>query len=786
MTFRRVFRKPARSALRLLAAAAALALLGGCADMPIVQPPPGEDRPIGDASVVLGPYLTSADGLQPFLRFVSNRRCVAGIQVISNEGGRDRKYVNRQASFSLFHSLAIPELDPAVAKRYQLWLDDRDGGGYAIRGLPRSGQATAIAFSGGGTAGGRLAETGDRLRALEPNAVVFTSPPFPPDQAVAPPDWETQFFGPLGDKVALGPLWFAPGGNLPADLFPENAGEGGYWKRDIGAIRLIGVDARAFSFESSRRAALARLERDLDPTHSKRAWTVLVLSRSAFDARVGDGRILGSLGDRLELGGVDLVIGAGDYYLRTRPFSVGRIGQTRYITLAENPTGPAPGLAPREYVAAVTGQPHVARLWADEGTLEWQLFDLAGNPIDVLTLEARRPALEPTLSMMDVTADAQAALTLQKEILKIVRQAARAVPDPNRQLLLSLYFANPTTRRFNGQLAWNIPPGSGWHIEPAVMPFDLQPGQGAVARFGINPGSNASPPTLTASGVDVGSSSDRLIITREKRYDVHPAPEPVRLDARLRDKTYWKTLPVLSGLETAGGGQPANPTEARVTADQAGLVVAISMAARQVSSGSPKAGDPERDRDGPVLEDESVEIFIDPARRGREYYHFAINPRNVVLDESSRAGTAYNPVWRHQVRFGRVDSVETWDVEMRIPWEALDLAGPPAANSEWGFQLVRRDYSAARAADQKRSKELPPPEISEWARTGGDNTRPGLYGVLRFGDLSAAPATGDGGRAAPAPGVLMRGGGQLPGRLPGFTAPIPAPPVPEPPPPDLR
>ncbi|MCL2001616.1 MAG: hypothetical protein FWG74_09290, partial [Planctomycetes bacterium] len=749
MNFRRLSSRTFRNRVGLLTLGLVLAVLPGCTDIPIIQPPPGEDQPIGPASVVLGPYLTSSDGMQPFLRFVSNRRSVAGIQVVSSASGVERKYVNRQASFSLFHSLAIPELDPAAAKRYQLWLGDQDGGLYAIRGLPRSGQAAAIAFAGGGTAGGNLDEIGRRLRALEPNAVVFTSPPFQPDQPVEPPDWEMRFFGPIGDKVALGPLWFAPGGNLPAELFPEHAAEGGYWKRDIGALRLIGIDARAFSFESSRSAVLTRLDRDIDPSHRRRAWTVIVLSRSAFDARIGDGRILGSLGDRMELGGVDLVIGAGGYYLRTRPFSICGVGQTRYISLSGNPSGPAPGLTPREYVAAITGQPHVARLWADEGTLEWQLFDLQGNPIDILTLEARRPAIEPTLSMMDVAADAQAALTLQREILGIVRQAARAVPEPDRQMLLSLYFANPTPRRFTGRLSWDIPAGSGWHIEPSVMPFDLQPGQGAVARFGINPGTAALPPILTASGVDVGTSSDRLFITREKRYDVYPAPEPIRLDARVHDKNYWKTLPVLSGLETEAGLPPANPTEARITADQAGLIVAISMAASQVSSVNPKAGDTEADHDGPVLDDESVEVFIDPGRRGREYYHFAINPRNVVLDSSSRAGLAYNPNWQHQARFGRVGSLETWNVEMRIPWEALGLAGPPAPNSEWGFQIARRDYSAAREAEQKRIRAAPPPEISQWAQTGGDNTRSGLYGILRFGDLSAAPDPSHGRRAEP-------------------------------------
>lgn len=760
-------------------------LAGGCADMPVIPPPPGEDRPIGSASIVLGPYLTSPDAVQPLLRFVSNRRCVAGIQVVSsNVPQQDRKYVNRQASFSLFHSLAIPELNPFESRRYQIWLDDRSGGVYAIRGLPRAGQAVAIGFTGASAASGDLARTGDALRALDPSAVVFTSPPFPADRAVAPSDWETAFFGPLGDKVAFGPMWFAPGGNLPADLFPEHSTEGGYWKRDVGALRLIGIDARAFSFDSSRNAVMARLDRDLDPSRKQRAWTVVILSRSAFDARLGDGRILGALGDRLELGGVDLVIGAGDYYLRTRPFAIGNIGQTRYISLSDAPKGPPPGLEPREYAAMVSGQPHVARLWADEGTLEWRLFDLNGAPLDVLTLESGRPAVEPPLSKMDIVADAQSALTLQKEILKITRQAARAVPEPDRQTLLSLYFANPTTRRFSGTMTWDAAPGSGWRIEPPVLPFDLQPGQGAVARFAVTPGAPDAAPMLTVAGVDVGTSSEKLLLTREKRYDVHPAPEPIRIDARLRDKGYWKTLPVLSGLESAPGVPASNPVEARITADQAGLIVAVSMAAGQASSVNPPANDPDQDRDGPVSADESLEIFIDPARRGREFYRFAINPRNVVLDESSRAGLAYNPNWRHVVRFGRVDSTETWDVEMRIPWEALDMAGPPPPNSEWGFQMLRRDYSPARTQERRRARDKQLPEVSQWADAGGDNTRPGLYGVLRFGDLSTAPEPGDSGRAAPAPGMLLRSSGgqqQLPGRLSGFL-----PPAPEPPPPDMR
>ncbi len=754
--------------------------------MPVVEPPPGEEKPIGEASVVLGPYLTSADGLQPFFRFVSSRRTVAGIQSLTSE----RKYVNRQGSFSLFHSLAVPELTPET-KPYLLRLDDREAGAYGIRGLPRSGSATSIGFAGA-RAGARLPAVAELLRSMDPNAVVFTSPPFPGGASVRPVDWETEFFAPLGDKVALGPLWFTPGLGMPPQLFPEHDAEGGYWKRDIGSIRLIGMDARAFEFDSSRSIALERLRADLDPAHTARAWTVVVLSRAAFDARVGDGRTLGALGDILERGGVDLVIGDGDYYMRTRPFSAGGAGQTRYISISDGGRNAPADIAVREYVDAISGEPHAARLWADEGTLEWQVVDLAGQPLDILTLDARRPHLERPMSKDAALADAEATLSLQREVLKITRQAALAVPDPSRPLLLSLRFANPSTREFSGALSWRVDPASGWRIEPEEMPFTLHPGQGAAARFAITPGSPASPPVLTAGARDVGASTEAFLLTEQKIHPVEPPPEPVRIDARFRDKPYWLRLPAVGGFETGRGAPASSPTEARVTADQSGLIIALSMAARNISTVDPAASDPERDRDGAVLADESVEIFIDPDQNGREYYQFALNPRGVVLDFSSRTGLAYNPNWRHVVRFGRTGDTETWDAEMRIPWEALGQAGMPAPGEKWGMQIVRRDHSASRPDEQPRRRAAgyapPPPEISRWTPTGGDDTRPGLYGVLQFGNLASAPDAGDGGRRAPAPGVLIRGGGQLPGRLPGGGAGRfipPAAPVAEPPPPDM-
>jgi hypothetical protein len=268
------------------------------------------------------------------------------------------------------------------------------------------------------------------------------------------------------------------------------------------------------------------------------------------------------------------------------------------------------------------------------------------------------------------------------------------------------------------------------------MDFDLQPGQGAVARFAITPGSSGDWPVLTASGIDVGTSRDTFLVTQEKTYSVMPSPSPVRIDGRVTDKDYWKTLPALLGFSGPGGETVSRPVEGRVTVDRAGLVIALSMGANLVSTANPSANDPDQDRDGAVLQDESVEIWLDPAHRGREYYHFAANTRNVPYDESSRDGPAFNPQWQHAVRFGRVGGQETWNFEARLPWAALDLAGPPEKGAVWGLQIVRRDYSSVREAGRRRGSGATA-EVSQWTPTFGPNTRPGLYGSLVFGDLSS-------------------------------------------------
>lgn len=761
----RRYATPATYAVIILVAAT---VLYGCADMPIIDPPPGEGAPIGNASIILGPYLTSEEGKPIKFRFVTNRRCVAGLQLAGN-----RNRVERQGSFSLFHSLEVPGLTEAP-QRYKLWLDDINGGEYTIRNLPRPGRQAVVAFMGGRAEPERLASVGAVLRTPPtPSATVVLTSPFNDNPPQRPEDWATDFFRPLGRATDFGPLWFIPGANagLPSQLFPEAVAAAGYWRHDVGPLRLIGIDARVFANPKSRQGIIARLDRDLDPSHRSRAWTVVAISRPVFDARTIDGSVVEALGDRLERGGVDLVISGGaPYYMRTKPFTAnGSEAQTRYIAIADSPSGLPAGMEPREYVNITSNLPHVTRLVIDEGSLELLVTALNGTPIDSLRLDSSRAPMEPALAKSEIMGDAQAALTLQKETLRIARQAARAVPYPNQPFLLPLRFANPSTKPFTGTMRWEVPPNSRWNIDPPVMPFALQPGQGAVARFALSPAGGDANPILTVEANDVGSAREALIIAPEKRRTVRYSSAPVRMDGRFRDEPYWNEAESISDFVLRDtGSAPARPIEARISADNLGLLIAVSMAAEEAYTAAPKAADPERDRDGPVLDDESLEIFIDPGRTGRDYYQFALNVRNVPYDASSKDGVAYNPRWQRSVKFGRMmEKFQTWDAEIRIPWEAVGLAGPPAEGSEWGIDIIRNDYSALRTAARKggKQKDAVKPETVQWAPTFGSNQRSGLYGTIVFSGAPATPPEAPGGAGRPS-------GGSEP--LP----PVPEPPIP--------
>lgn len=106
-------------------------------------------------------------------------------------------------------------------------------------------------------------------------------------------------------------------------------------------------------------------------------------------------------------------------------------------------------------------------------------------------------------------------------------------------------------------------------------------------------------------------------------------------------------------------------------------------------------------RDAPLWEEEVVEIFLDPAGEGRNYYELEINPCNTVCD--LRVVSPW-PALRGEIAFSlagletactAADGGTSWLATARLPFEGLAALSPeaaaavPPARGSWRFNVFR-------------------------------------------------------------------------------------------------
>ncbi len=94
-----------------------------------------------------------------------------------------------------------------------------------------------------------------------------------------------------------------------------------------------------------------------------------------------------------------------------------------------------------------------------------------------------------------------------------------------------------------------------------------------------------------------------------------------------------------------------------------------------------------RDHDAGAWEDESFEIFIDPGRTQKDYYHFIVNAVGSTQEGKGWDDRNYNP--KYEAKAGHDD--KSYTVEVAIPWEALDLKAAPKDGDVWGINVCRND-----------------------------------------------------------------------------------------------
>lgn len=101
-----------------------------------------------------------------------------------------------------------------------------------------------------------------------------------------------------------------------------------------------------------------------------------------------------------------------------------------------------------------------------------------------------------------------------------------------------------------------------------------------------------------------------------------------------------------------------------VTCDDKNIYVAFDMPELRVGDMVAAQTDPVADRDGNIWEDDSVEIFLDPAdgKEGPIYYHVAVNFKGVVYDAHVKESA-----WNSHVAVAARVGKDRWTVEVAIP-----------------------------------------------------------------------------------------------------------------------
>ena len=192
--------------------------------------------------------------------------------------------------------------------------------------------------------------------------------------------------------------------------------------------------------------------------------------------------------------------------------------------------------------------------------------------------------------------------------------------------------------------------------------------------------------------------------------------EPPVIDGQLEDRAWLDVSPLGIALQF-DGKVTTRRADLRIGYDDQRLYLALD------SRDDPaKLAAKETKPDGPVWQDDSFEVFLDPNRDRSTYYQLATNPLGTPYTQrgtlepngTMRVDTSWNPNW--QVKAQRRG--QGWTAEMCIPF--AEIGGRPAG--AWGFQVGRHRPKGQTCSLFLREKDWCNPQ--EW-------------GLLVFGDKPA-------------------------------------------------
>lgn len=184
-----------------------------------------------------------------------------------------------------------------------------------------------------------------------------------------------------------------------------------------------------------------------------------------------------------------------------------------------------------------------------------------------------------------------------------------------------------------------------------------------------------------------------------------------RVDGKLNDPAWEKAAKV--GIElTDLGYEVTQRAEVLMTYDSNALYIAFRCVEPRLEALQSTVVQ----RDGPVFQDDSVEMFLTVAGDNKDYVHLVVNSVGTRYD-SKRYDASWNPEW--QAATGREPNA--WTVETAIPFASLETP-PPQKGTSW-----RSNFCRNRVLGRKK------PENMCWSATYGS-----FHTTTRFGKITFA------------------------------------------------
>jgi hypothetical protein len=180
----------------------------------------------------------------------------------------------------------------------------------------------------------------------------------------------------------------------------------------------------------------------------------------------------------------------------------------------------------------------------------------------------------------------------------------------------------------------------------------------------------------------------------------------------------WHGVAPVDFRENVHGGLPLQATHVRCAWDEAEFRVLFTCIDAHVWATMTQ-------RDGPLWEEEVVEVFLDPVGDVQNYFEFEVNPLNAVVDlalRRNRNGWKKEFTWDCEGFRSAVERTDTgWNAELAIPFHSI-LAEPLVAGAEWRVNFYRID----------RPMDIPR-ELTAWSPTlMGTFHEPRRFGRVRF------------------------------------------------------